>query len=151
MDKNFANFTEEQKKKIEELSAVFADPANQEKVKNLKSVDEVFDFYEANGYKFSDEEKQKISAFSADMADKCADGELTEEELAAAAGGWSWSGFWSAGLGGLIGGAAAGGSLAALAGVTATGLVAAGPVGWAILGCGLAAGGVAAVVGGLEG
>jgi hypothetical protein len=54
-----------------------------------------------------------------------ADGdELTQEQLEAIAGGWSWDGFW----GGLAGGAIVGGLI---------GAIALGPAGWMIAGAGI--------------
>ena len=95
MDRNeFLNsLTDEQRERAEKLEALLSDEKNLERIKAMTSMDEAFAFYEENGISLTDEQKEEIRKFSEEMAKKHADGELSEEELEAVAGGWSWFSF----------------------------------------------------------
>ena len=145
MDKEqiMEQLTEEQRERIEKLDTILSDPENQKKISAMTSPDEAFAFYEENGFVLTEEQKKMIIEKAEELAERSKDGELTEDELEAVAGGWSWTGFAECGIfGGIMGG---------LAGFFAAGLIASNPVGWAIGIGALVLGGGAAVTGGLIG
>ena len=127
--------TEEQKANIEKIDAILADEKNRERIKAMTSDDEVFAFFEENGFSFTEEERQQIKAFAEKAAEKYANVELTEEELEQVAGGWSLGWFLKAGLpAGTFGvGTGAFGIFCATVGAT-------GPIGWVVGGVCIVAG-----------
>ena len=105
MDKEqiMEQLTEEQRDRVERIDELLADPENQERIKGMTSADEIIAFFEENGFSFTEEQKQELRSLSKVVAERCEDGELSEEDLEAIAGGWSWSlfgqGFAITGLG----------------------------------------------------
>ena len=72
---------------------IFDDPANQEKIRGLKTVDEVFAFFAENGVVFDEEQKQDIRNKAQAIHEKAKETppeELNEEELEKVAGGWDF-------------------------------------------------------------
>ena len=145
MDKEqvLEHLTEEQRKEIEKLDALLSDPENQKKISAMTSVDEVFSFYEEHGYEFTEDQKKMIREKSEELAARSKEGELTEEELEAVAGGWGWSNFFKgSGWGAIVGGAIGYGF--------ATVIVVGTPVGWAVGIGALVAGGTLGVLNALD-
>ena len=142
MDKEqiMEQLTEEQKERIEKLDTLLSDPENRKKIEAMTSPDEAFAFYEENGFVLTEEQKKMIIEKAEELAERSKDGELTEEELEAVAGGWSWLGFSVAGGTGAVLGAVLGGLVSAF--------VFSNPVGWVIgLGAVVVAGSMGAVGG----
>lgn len=110
--------------RVEKVRDLLADEQNQEKIKAMRTADEVIAFYEENGFKYSDDEKQKIREVFEELKKKSPEDELTEEELEGIAGGWNWGDF---GLG-----FGAGGTFGAMFAGGAAFLIGSNPVGWAI-------------------
>jgi predicted ribosomally synthesized peptide with nif11-like leader len=121
--------TAEQKKRLEEMGALLE--KNADRLKKMTTDEEVFAFFEENGYCFTDEEKEIIKKTAKEGYEK----ELSDDELSQVAGGWGW-GFFGIGT---VGGGALG-----LAGSL---FLSSNPVGWVILTCGA----VGAVGGGIAG
>ena len=116
--------TKEQKSRVEKVRKLLADEQNQEKLKAMRTADEVIAFYEENGFTYSNDDKQKIREAFDELIKMNPEGELTEEELATIAGGWDWGNF---GLG-----FGAGGAFGAMIAGGAAFLIGSNPVGWAI-------------------
>lgn len=134
-----AGLTAEQKELAEKLGRIFSDEENRKKISSMRTAEDVISFYEDNGYSYTEEQKDKIREVFAGLAESHPEGELTEEELLKVAGGWSWEGFFTGtGVGAVLGG---------IAGGLAAGLLASNPVGWAIGGALVVAGGVGTVGG----
>lgn len=107
---------------------------NADKVKELKTEEEVFAFFEENGYTFTAEEKEAIRKFAEENKDR----ELSDEELSQAAGGWAW-------LDSILG-SNYGSAFGLVAGLVLTG----NPFGWFTIGCMVVFGGLMAYATGRE-
>lgn len=121
--------TAEQKKRLEEMGALLE--KNADRLNKMTTDEEVFAFFEENGYSFTAEEKETIKKIAKEGYER----ELSDDELTQAAGGWGW-GF---SIIGTLGGGGLG-----LAGAL---FLSSNPVGWVILTCGA----VGAVGGGVAG
>ena len=125
--------TAEQKAGLEKIEELLADENNWEKFRAMQTAEEVIAFYEENGFTYTEDEKKKICEVFEELKEKISQGELSEEELEMAAGGWDW-GYFAAGASGgaFIGGLFAGGMAF---------ICASNPIGWAVGGA-LVVGGV---------
>ena len=130
-----SELTEEQRAYVEKTEALFADEKNQERLKAMTSPDEVFAFFEENGISFTEEQKQETLALAEEMKETFGD-ELSEEDLAAVAGGWSWKKFKKS-----VYGAVGGGVTGLILGGAIGALVLSNPAGW-IAGAGIVVGAV---------
>lgn len=131
--------TAEEQARVEKVKALLSDEQNKEKIKAMRTADEVIAFYEENGFTYSEDEKQKIRKTFDELKEKNPEGELTEEALENVAGGWDWGSFIS----GITGGGAIG---ALMAGGTAA-LLGSNPIGWAIGGALLLGAGMGTAMG----
>lgn len=139
MNYNTNELTAEQMARLEKLKEIFSDEQNQEKVRKMRTAEDVIAFYEENGFSYSEDDKKKIREVFEELKEKNNDGELSTDDLEKIVGGWDWGGFISGATGGGLVGGIVGGGLAALLGSN--------PVGWAIGGVLLVGGGLGAAIG----
>lgn len=134
------NLTDGERAYAEKVDALLNDEKNRDRLASIRTIGEAIDFFEENGIRFTDAQKEDIRKKAGELEAASASRELTPDDLEAAAGGWSWKY------------AAAGGGVGALMGALGGAVVgigiASGPVGW----CALAGAAVtAAACGGLLG
>ena len=94
MEDKMTNLTEELKDSINKIKEFLSNKEIKEKIASMKTPAEIIGLIEENGFSFTEEQKNRIKEFFDEKEKELTDKALTDEELSAVAGGWTWGGLW---------------------------------------------------------